>query len=194
MPPKPKITKPMLLNTVLEITRKAGFEAVNARNIAQMLNCSTRPIFTCFENMEELKTEFLDFAFSFYEQYVTAYSKSQPTDPCLILPLSYIAFAREETHLFRLLFINDMDLSMKETKDFFKEIGNEKKAKAFSDGIGLKFEQGKPIFLDLFLYSHGIAVLTAAGKVTLDKDTLTFMLQNLLSALINQAKENMSPT
>ena len=29
MPPKAKITKEMILNTVLEITREAGFESVN---------------------------------------------------------------------------------------------------------------------------------------------------------------------
>ena len=51
MPPKPKITKDMILNTVLEITRKRGFEAVNARSIAEKLQCSTRPIFTCYKNM-----------------------------------------------------------------------------------------------------------------------------------------------
>ena len=37
MPPKPKITKTMILNTVLEITRETGFEAVNARSIAGKL-------------------------------------------------------------------------------------------------------------------------------------------------------------
>ena len=55
MPPKAKITKEMILNTVLEITRKTGFETVNARSIASRLQCSTRPIFTCYKNMDELK-------------------------------------------------------------------------------------------------------------------------------------------
>ena len=59
MPPKAKITKEMILNTVLEITREAGFESVNARSISGRLQCSTRPIFTCYENMEELRKEFL---------------------------------------------------------------------------------------------------------------------------------------
>ena len=51
MPPKARITKEMILNTVLEITQKSGFETANARNIANKLQCSTRPIFTCYENM-----------------------------------------------------------------------------------------------------------------------------------------------
>ena len=59
MPPKAKISKEMILNTVLDITRESGFETVNARSIANKLQCSTRPIFTCYENMEELKKNFL---------------------------------------------------------------------------------------------------------------------------------------
>ena len=62
MPPKARITREMILNTALDITRQTGFETVNARSVAGRLQCSTRPIFTCYENMEELKREFLDYA------------------------------------------------------------------------------------------------------------------------------------
>lgn len=182
MPPKAKITKDMILDTVLKITKETGFETVNARSIANKLQCSTRPIFTCYENMEELKREFLDFAFEYYTQYVKDYNKSRKPNPCLLLPLSYIEFAKSETYLFKLLFINDMDLDMTETNDFYKEIGNEEKAKAFSDEIGVKLEFGKEIFLDLFLYSHGIAVLTATEKLSLDSNTTEKMLSNFLTA------------
>lgn len=190
MPPKAKITKNMILNTVLEITQETGFETVNARSIANKLQCSTRPIFTCYENMEELKKEFLDFAFEYYTQYVSNYSNSSNITSYLVLPLSYIAFAKEETHLFKLLFINDMDLDMKESNDFYKEIGNEKKAKTFSDMIGVELEHGKEIFLDLFLYAHGIAVLTATGKLSLNSHDIKKRVLNFLSAFIQQDKMN----
>jgi len=87
MPPQAKITKEMILNTVLDITRATGFETVNARSIASKLKCSTRPIFTCYENMDELKKEFLDFAYKFYEQYVTDYSSLSNISSYLLLPL-----------------------------------------------------------------------------------------------------------
>ena len=189
MPPKPKITKAMILTTALEITREAGFESLNARRIAKKLLCSTRPIFTCYENMEELKTEFLDFAFEYYNRYVEKYKTSKNPKPYLLFPLSYIAFAKEETNLFRLLFISDMDLEMSEANDFYREIGNETKANAFSQMIGADPKQGKKIFLDLFLYSHGIAVLTATGKLSFDRRNLEKMLQNFLSASAQQEKE-----
>lgn len=189
MPPKPKITKDLILNAALDITRETGFETVNARSIAGKLQCSTRPIFTCYKNMDEMKTEFLDYAFEYYNRYVENYKKSENTKACLLFPLSYIKFAKEETNLFRLLFINDMDLDMTEANDFYRELGNAEKAEAFSQMIGAEPEQGKEIFLDLFLYSHGIAVLTATGKLSFDSRNLEKMLQNFLSAYVNQKKE-----
>lgn len=188
MPPKAKITKDMILNIVLDITRATGFETVNARSIASKLQCSIRPIFTCYENMDELKTEFLDFAYEYYEQYVANYHNSVNVSPFLILPISYIEFAGKETQLFKLLFINDMDLEMTEAKDFYKEIDNEKKAKLFSETIGVELERSKIIFLDLFLYTHGIAVLAATKKLILGKDQAEKMATNLLSAFIRQEK------
>lgn len=188
MPPKARITKEMILNIVLEITRETGFETVNARNIASKLECSTRPIFTCYENMDELKSDFLDFAFEVYNQYVADYNNSVKVNPCLLLPLSYIAFADEETNLFKMLFICDMDLNMREPKDFYNEIGNETKAMIFAKTIGIELEAAKSIFLDLFLYSHGIAVLTATKKIALDRKNIKKMITNFLSALIKQIK------
>lgn len=139
--------------------------------------------------MEELKKEFLEFAFAYYHQYVADYRNSTETDPCLLLPLSYIEFAREETNLFKLLFISDMDLDMREAKDFYREAGNVEKANAFSSLTGLEPEYAKKIFLDLFLYSHGIAVLTATGKLLLDRDTTKQLLSDFLSAWIRQEKK-----
>lgn len=188
MPPKAKITKDMILNTVLELTRETGFETVNARSIAGKLQCSTRPIFTCYENMEELKNEFLAFAYEYYEQYVLHYQKIENISPYLILPLSYIEFAGEEPHLFKLLFINDMDLEMTEAEDFYKEPDNEQKARLFSESVGIGLEKTKVMFLDLFLYTHGIAVLTATKKLALDRNSVEKMLVNILSAFIRQEK------
>lgn len=188
MPPTAKISKEMILNTVLDITRETGFEAVNARSIASKLQCSTRPIFTCYASMDELKSEFLNFAYEYYQQYVNRYSESVHVSPCLNLPLSYIEFAQKETHLFKLLFINDMNLSMTKVKDFYQEPDNEKRAEIFSETIGIESEQGRVIFLDLFLYTHGIAVLTATNKMALDQNSTEKMLINIVSAFIRQVK------
>lgn len=192
MPPRAKVTPKMILDIVLDITREKGFETVNARSIAGKLQCSTRPIFTCYENMDELKKDFLVYAYEFYEQYVENYTNSIHVSSYLIRPLSYIEFAREETYLFKLLFIKDMDLKMTEEKDFYKETGNEKRAKIFAEAVGLDFEHAKMIYLDLFLYTHGIAVLTATKKIELDRKCAEKMVTNIISALIKQEKPDWS--
>lgn len=81
-----------------------------------------------------------------------------------------------------------MDLNMTEAKDFYKEAGNEKKAQLFSETVGIDIEKAKVIFLDLFLYTHGIAVLTATRKLALDRENAEKMLMNILSAFIRHEK------
>lgn len=193
MPPKARITKEMILNTVLEITRETGFETVNARRIAGKLQCSTRPVFTCYKNMEELKTDFLAFAYDCYERYVSDYGAVSGVIPYLSLPLSYIGFAREEPQLFKLLFINEMDLDMRKAKDFYRESDNVKRAGIFSETIGIETERAKGIFLDLFLYTHGIAVLTATKKLSLSRTDAESMVKDVLSAFIRQEKPDWNP-
>lgn len=194
MPPKAKITKNMILNTILDITRENGFDAVNARSIAAKLQCSTRPIFTCYENMEELKKDFLDFSYKLYIQFVTDYSNSATVSPYLFLPLSYIEFAKTEPFLFKLLFINDMTLDMKEPTDFYKEIDNEERATAFSNMIGMDLDSSKRIFFNLFIYFHGIAVLTTTKKILLAEKDMESMIMNVLVALIKQEKPDWRPS
>lgn len=188
MPPIAKITKEMILQTCLEITRKTGFDTVNARSIAGELRCSTRPIFTCYENMGVLKKAFLKFAYAYYEQYVSNYRTCVEKSPELLFPLSYISFAGEEPNVFKLLFVSDMELDMAQAKDFYREGDNVKRARQFAELIGIEAERAKMIFLDLFLYSHGIAVLTATKKITFDKSSAKKMIEDLLAALLKQEK------
>lgn len=75
---------------------------------------------------------------------------------------------------------------MTEAKDFYKELGNEEKAKEFSRQIGVELSPGKAIFLDLFFYSHGIAVLAATGKLTFRSRDMEEMLQNFLDTQVSR--------
>lgn len=190
MPPRPRITREMILETALAITKEEGFEAVNARSIAQRMQCSTRPLFTCYDNMEQLKRDLLDFAYQYYEGYVAAYAGRCQAGGHLLLPLSYIAFAREERALFKMLFISDMDLDLKDPEDFYREAGNREKALAFGAEAGLSPERAKKVFLDLFLYAHGIAVLTATQKAALGRESAEEMVARVLSAFLEQAKRD----
>lgn len=77
---------------------------------------------------------------------------------------------------------------MTDAEDFYRESDNERNAERFSASMGLEPENGKVIFLDLFLYTHGIAVLTVTKKTALNRETAEKMLRNVLSAFIKQEK------
>ena len=57
MPPIPKISKEMILESSIDIIRKDGIENLNVRNIANKLSCSTQPIMYHYKNMDMLKEE-----------------------------------------------------------------------------------------------------------------------------------------
>ena len=48
MPPKPKFTEKEMLDAGIPLVREGGVEALTARNIARILNSSSRPIFTLY--------------------------------------------------------------------------------------------------------------------------------------------------
>ena len=81
-----------------------------------------------------------------------------------------------------------MDLNMTEAKDFYKDSGNEKRAEIFSEIIGIEPEYAKVIFLDLFLYTHGIAVLAATKKLRFERDSAEKMVGNILTAFVRPVK------
>ena len=44
MPPKVKVSREEIINATVEIVRRSGAQAVNARTVAAALGCSTQPI------------------------------------------------------------------------------------------------------------------------------------------------------
>ena len=54
MPPKAKFTKEQITHVALELVRADGISGLTARTLASKLGSSSCPIFTVFENMEEV--------------------------------------------------------------------------------------------------------------------------------------------
>ena len=57
MPPKVKFTSDKIIEAAVKITRAKGIDAVTAREVGKVLGASSRPIFTYFDTVEDLKKE-----------------------------------------------------------------------------------------------------------------------------------------
>ena len=90
MPPKVKVTKEAVVNAAVQIVRSQGVQALNARTVAAALNCSTQPVFSNFETMEQLWLAVLQEADGLCgEQRSSALAgglESLPYRGCLYLP------------------------------------------------------------------------------------------------------------
>lgn len=105
MPRKESITIEQILDTAFAMTREEGYASVTARKVAARAGCSTQPIFRVYKNMEELWDAVYDKAAVFFQDYYSLYPRMAHV-PFVNLGMAYIAFAREEGHLFELLFLS----------------------------------------------------------------------------------------
>ena len=70
-----KNTKEDIVNAAFEIVKEKGIEGLNARNVAQKLNCSIQPIFYQFATMNELKQAVFEEIHEIYKDYREKFGK-----------------------------------------------------------------------------------------------------------------------
>lgn len=166
MPPKSKITRDMIVNAAVEVAREFGAEAINARTVAQKLNCSTQPVMYHFATMEALKRAVYSQVDRFHTDCLM--HSSGKYDPFLEIGLNYIRFAIEEPHLFRFLFQSGYAkehnlLEMIDSEDLTPVLS------AMREGVGLDEERTKEVFLTVALFAHGYASIIANNALEFDE-------------------------
>ncbi len=107
MPPKVKFQKEEIIAAAVQITRKKGISAVTAREVGAALGASSRPLFTYFDTVDELKREVYHYAKKLYQDYVKEGLTAEI--PFLGVGQNYIRFAKEEPELYKYLFLNPPD-------------------------------------------------------------------------------------
>lgn len=169
MPPKAKFTKEQITAAALDVVRENGFDALSARAVAAALDSSARPIFTVFDGMDELVLAVEDAARRIYERYE---SESMDCEhPFKGSGMGYIRFAMDEPKLFRFLFMREAD-SVAGAADVLGKIDGyyETVLRSVMDEFGVDRETAHAIYLDMWIYTHGIASLIATGVCEFTED------------------------
>ena len=190
MPPKAKISREDIITAAVNLVREKGEEALNARNLANALSCSTQPIFFNFSNMAELHSEVLSVANRMYLAYLKEDMQSGEFPPYKASGMSYIRFATEEKELFKLLFMRDRANGLlppdegEELEPIFALIQNQ---------IGISYEDARLFHLENWAVVHGIATMTVTGYLALDKELVSRMLSDCYMGLkAHYEKEKMA--
>lgn len=186
MPPKPKITKEMIVDTAFNIVQKEGADKVTARSISGQLNCSTQPVLYYFSTVEDIKKA----VYKKVDEYHSAYIMDVEIDcenPMLEIGMNYIKFAIEERNLFRFLFqsnefsgVGMFDLlESEELLPLLTVLQNE---------LNVPAEDAKEIFGTLFIFAHGYASLYANNTMVYDEQNVMKALENIFMGAIYATK------
>ncbi len=184
MPPKVKITKEDIVSAAVESVREKGADAINAREIADRLTCSTQPVFSNFSSMEDVKLAVLEEARSRYGAFVRRETESGKYPPYKAMGIAYICFADEERELFKLLFMRDRSGEVPPGDEAMEPVYEQ-----IRDQTGLSADLAKRFHLTIWAAIHGIAVMIATNYVALDRELISQITTDCYQGLRKQYAE-----
>lgn len=181
MPPKTKISSQEIINAAAELVRQQGDMGLNARALANTLGCSTQPIFSNFESMEQVRGKVIEYAASVYEGYIKNIAASGKYPAYKSSGMAYIAMAKEEKELFKLLFMRDRSFEpalLSRNIDPIIEI--------IQQATGMSYEKAERFHLEMWVVVHGIATMIATGYLDWDMDMASGVLTDVYQGLIKR--------
>lgn len=181
------ITKEMILASAFDIVREKGLEGISNRELAKKLNCSIRPIYYQFQNVEELYNElYIEIEKYFYKFLMDNMNDDMPKYKQV--GINYIKFAKEEKEFFKILFMSEVDLGLNDfiAKDMedFKEL-----SKLIKISTNLNDEDIESFHIKMWIFSHGLATLVASSTLNISDKQLKQLLSLEFQALM-LLKEN----
>ena len=168
MPPKIRINKEDIVRESLALIRERGADALNARELAARLQCSTQPIFSNFATMDELQKAVILAAYDRYLDFLKSEVDSGQYPQYKAFGMAYVRFAKEERELFRLLFMRDRtgeDISL--SPDYEQSVQMIMKAN------GISYEKAWLMHFEVWSCVHGIATMLATSFLQLEWEMIS---------------------
>ena len=159
MPPAVRFNREAVLNAAYQLVRREGPNALNARAVARELGGSTQPIFRLFSGMEELKRAVTELALLTWKDSL-AERVRQSAFPYLSIGMAYLIFARDESQLFKLLFMRDR-VSDGSLTDYNFSWG----VPLIENSIKVDVDTATKLYEANWLYCHGLAVMIATKYI-----------------------------
>ena len=178
MPRNYMFTKEQVLDAAIELTREKGFSSVSARSLGEKLGTTSRPIFSHFENMADVQRGIIDAANKIYQNFRKEETESGKYVPYKASGMAYIRFAKEETELFKLLFMRDRSGEIKENPEEMDALIG-----LIAKQVGIDKEAAGVFYLEMWAYTHGIASMIATGFYEWDENLASRALTDVYEGL-----------
>ena len=184
MAPRVKVTKDDIINTAIDLIRSNGDGAINSRAIANALNCSTQPIFSNFDSMEDLEQEVIVGIYNIYATFLKNEAESQKYPIYKAYGMAYIRFAKEEKELFKILFMRDRTNEENTVSMDFEE-----SVQMIMKSTGLSYEKAQLMHFEMWTCVHGIATMIATSFFALEWDVISQMTSDVYQGVLSRHLE-----
>lgn len=182
MPTTIKISKQMILDAAFEIAREKGVDQISNRELAKILNCSIRPIYYQFKNVEELNKELNEKIEEYFFNYLIN-NVIEGIPKYKQIGINYIKFAKNEPKLYTYLFMS----STKSGIDKFIGKGDsdfEILEKIIKKSTDLKHDEIMTFHTKMWIFTHGLASLIACRTIELTDKEISDLLSSQFQALM----------
>lgn len=187
MPPKAKFSRDEIIEAAFNIVREHGFASLTARALGAQLGSSARPIFTAFQNMEEVQQSVTEAAKTHYKRYVErGLAENQAFKG---VGRQYILFAVNEPELFRLLFMKEQEQvpGLSRILPLIDE-SYERIIFSIEKDYGLDKAPAEKLYRHLWIYTHGIATLCATKMCVFTGEEIGSMMTEVFRGLIKEVR------
>jgi AcrR family transcriptional regulator len=187
-------TREVVVDTAFELTREKGWSGVSARSIARRLGSSTMPIYSSLGSMEEIEGEVRKRAEALLQEYQL---RPFPDNPPLGLAVGYVKFAKEETRLFRFLFLeaprrrSAQDLEH-QTDEADAAFGGHPSLQTLMDQMPEL--RTNPMILKSWIFVHGLATLVSSGALDIPEERAWELLSDAGEAFYTQESSRKEAT
>lgn len=189
MPQKAKFSKEEIIHSAIDIVESQGVEFLTARSLGDRLGSSSRPIFTTFKNMNDVLKGVHAYANDLYQSYVNEGLKESIAFKGV--GKSYIRFASEHPKLFQLMFMKEQE-SVPSLNNVLGLIEDSYQAimDSIMQGYQVSEKIAKELYLNMWIYTHGIATLIVNKMCKFSSEEISNMLTIVCKSLMWSGVEN----
>ena len=178
MPPSPTVSKDEVINAAVELVRAGGLESVNARSLAAALGCSTRPLFRLYHRMDDLKQDVVAELNRIYNAFMD--TRMTDDDRLASQGAAYVEFARCEPRIFDELFMNRC-MEGASLAEVAAAPWNQATIENVRCVWGMTRADAEAVFINVWLFSHGLATQIASNHVDIDAATARRLIEDACS-------------
>ena len=185
--PKQRITKEMILEAAFHIAQEQGITNVLVKNVSTRLGCSVQPIYSYYKNMDELRQDLVEHTKEYFQAYL-----SQSIDPAGPIfrqtGACYLRFAKEQPHLFQLLFLRKRP-GLSSLQELYETECNPQIAQYLANTLNLSLHSAKELQLHRGFYTMGISAILATSQCEISTDELMEQMESAYQCFFNQAQQ-----